>query len=128
VLLKIRDVQRPVEGGGVASVLQSVQHGAPRGFTEAEKAKLDSLTPFKEELVNYVGQGKWVHEMAAKMKELGMADIVKNGLNYPKALLLLGFDIGDRGRVTYRKSPAESAAALRAPRRRLRAKTASAAA
>jgi hypothetical protein len=80
--------------------LQAVQHGAPREFTAAEKAKLDSLTPFKEDLVEYVGQGKWVYEMAAKMKELGMADIVKNGLNYPKALLLPSFDISDRGKVT----------------------------
>ena len=65
--------------------------------------------------------------MAAKMKELGMADIVKNGLNYPKALLLLGFEISDRGRVTYKKSPAESDAVLRVPKRRLRVKTANAA-
>ena len=104
-LLKIRDVQRPVEGGGVASVLQSVQHGAPRGFTEAEKAKLESLTPFKEELVNYVGQGKWVHEMAAKMKELGMADIVKNGLNYPKALCCWASISATAARSLTRKAP-----------------------
>ena len=89
---------------------------------------MDSLTPFKEDLVKYAGQGKWVYEMAEKMKELGMADIVKNGLNYPKALLLLGFEISDKGKVPYKKSPAESAAVLRAPKRRLRAKTASAAA
>ena len=57
-----------------------------------------------------------------------MAGLMKNGLNYKKALLLLGFEIGERGEVTYKKSPAESAAALAAPRRRLRAKTASAAA
>jgi len=43
-------------------------------------------------------------------------------------LELLEFEISDRGKVTYKKSPVESAAALRAPARRLRAKTASAAA
>ena len=48
--------------------------GSPRAefgaqFAAAEKAKLDSLTPFKEELIKYAGQGKWVYEMAEKMKE-----------------------------------------------------------
>ena len=98
------------------------------GSAQTDRLRLEALKPFKERLVEYIGTGKWIHEMAEKMKELGMTGLMKNGLNYKKALLLLGFEIGERGKVTYKKSPAESAAALRAPRRRLRAKTKSAAA
>ena len=98
------------------------------GSAQTDRLRLEALKPFKDRLVEYIGSGKWMHEMAEKMKELGMTGLMKNGLNYKKSLVLLGFEIGDRGKVTYKKSPAESAAALRAPTRRLRAKTKSAAA
>ena len=98
------------------------------GSAQTDRLRLEALKPFKDRLVEYIGSGKWMHEMAEKMKELGMTGLMKNGLNYKKSLVLLGFEIGDRGKVTYKKSPVESAAALRAPTRRLRAKTKSAAA
>ena len=59
-----------------------------------------SLDPFKAQLLQYVGIGKWEFEVAAHMKTLGMADLMKNGLNYRKALLLLGFAVDGRGKVT----------------------------
>jgi hypothetical protein len=102
--------------------------GLTGGSEQVNKARLESVRPFKDRLVEYLGSWKWLHEMADQMKELGMAELMKNGLNYKKALELLGFEVDARGKVTYKKSPAESAAGLRAPTRRLRAKTASAAA
>jgi hypothetical protein len=93
------------------------------GSAQTDRLRLAALSPFKERLVEFVGSGKWEYQMAEKMKALGMAELMKNGLNYRKSLLLLGFQIGERNLVTYKKSPAESAAALRAPKLRLRAKT-----
>ena len=114
----------PVSAGSGAVSIE----GLTGGSEQVNKARLESVRPFKDRLVEYLGSWKWLHEMADRMKELGMAELMKNGLNYKKALELLGFEVDARGKVTYKKSPAESAAGLRAPRRRLRAKTASAAA
>jgi hypothetical protein len=46
-----------------------------------------------------VGPEKWIHEVAEKMKSLGMTPLPK-GLNFKKALLLLGFNIDAKGKVT----------------------------
>jgi hypothetical protein len=98
------------------------------GNEQTDGIRRAGLMPYKERLVAFVGSGKWIHVVAQEMRNLGMAPLLKNGLNFKISLRLLGFAIDAKGRVTYKKSPAESAAALRAPRRRLRAKTASAAA
>ena len=47
-----------------------------------------------------VGAGKWEFEVAAHMKTLGMADLMKNGLNYRKAILLLDVVVDAKGKVT----------------------------
>ena len=98
------------------------------GNEQTDGVRLAGLMPFKGRLVAFVGSGKWIHVVAQEMKNLGMAPLLKNGLNFKISLRLLGFAIDAKGRVTSKKSPTESAAALRAPKRRLRAKTASAAA
>jgi hypothetical protein len=133
-LLKVRDVQRRVNGN-IVSVLQTVQHGAPREFTADEKAKLGSLMPFKNQITAFVGNGKWMHDVAAEMDRLGVPaavqDFRKNGFGPKRALLLLGFLVSDKGKVTpkprirarTKMSPAEAAAALAVPRRRIRVKS-----
>ena len=98
------------------------------GNEQTDGIRLAGLMPFKGRPVDFVGSGKWIHVVAEKMKNLGMAPLLKNGFNFKRSLKLLGFNVDAKGKVTYKKSPAESAAALRAPKRRLRAKTASAAA
>ena len=40
------------------------------------------------------------------MKEIGAQPLMKNGLNYKKALTLLGFLVDDRGQVTVPNAPA----------------------
>ena len=65
-----------------------------------ERKQREALNPFKSRLEAFVGDGKWEFEVAAHMKTLDMAPLMKNGLNYRKSLLLLGFDVSDKGRVT----------------------------
>ena len=58
------------------------------------------LEPFKQRIVEYVTpEGKWEFEVAAYMKSIGMEPLMKRGLNFRKALLLLGFKVDSRGRV-----------------------------
>jgi hypothetical protein len=66
-----------------------------------QKKDNTSLEPFKQSIVDFVSpEGKWEFEVAAHMKSLGMETLMKRGLNYRKALLLLGFKVDSRGRVT----------------------------
>ena len=115
--------------------MQSVQHGAPGEFTEEEKAKLGSLMPFKDQLTAFIGNGQWIHDVAAEMDRLGIPaavpDFRKNGFGPKRVLLLLGFLVNERRwvtpkpriRATRKMSPAEAAAALAAPRRRISVKS-----
>ena len=60
-----------------------------------------ALEPFKQRILDYVTpEGKWEFEVAGHMKSLGMESVMKRGLNFRKALLLLGFNVDSRGRVT----------------------------
>ena len=59
-----------------------------------------ALEPYKQRILEFVGpEGKWEFEVAAHMKSLGMESVLKRGLNFRKALLLLGFKVDSRGRV-----------------------------
>ena len=90
-----------------------------------QKKDNTALEPFKQSIVEYVTpEGKWEFEVAAHMKSLGMESVMKRGLNFRKALLLLGFKVDERGRVTLPASsqrpvltPAEATANLRQRRR-----------
>jgi hypothetical protein len=44
-----------------------------------------------------VDAGKWLHEVATHMKGLG---IRLRGINFKKALQMLGYKVEDNGRVT----------------------------
>ena len=60
-----------------------------------------ALEPFKQRILDFVTpEGKWEFEVAGHMKSLGMESVLKRGLNFRKALLLLGFNVDSRGRVT----------------------------
>ena len=66
-----------------------------------QKKDNTSLEPFKQSNVDFVTpEGAWEFAVAAHMKSLGMETLMKRGLNYRKALLLLGFKVDSRGRVT----------------------------
>jgi hypothetical protein len=105
--------------------------GLTGGSEQVNKARLDALEPFKEQLVAFLGNGKWLHEMAAEMVRLKVPGLRKNGFSPKKALLLLGFHVAENGKVmqkprfraTKKTSPIEAAAALAAPRRRFRIKS-----
>ena len=74
--------------------------GLSGGSAPIDAKRVASLDPFKAQILQYVALGKWEFEVAAHMKTLGMADLMKNGMNYRKALLLLGFAVDAKGKVT----------------------------
>ena len=74
--------------------------GLRGGSVLLQKKDNTALEPFKQSIVEYVTpEGKWEFEVAAHMKSLGMESVMKRGLNFRKALLLLGFNVDSRGRV-----------------------------
>ena len=105
--------------------------GLTGGSEQVNNARLDSLKPFEKDITDYLGNGKWLHEMSKEMVRLGIPNLRKNGFSPKKALLLLGFQVSAIGRVTpkprfratKKTSPIEAAATLAAPRRRIRLKT-----
>jgi hypothetical protein len=99
--------------------------GLSGGSAPIDAKRVASLDPFKAQILQYVGAGKWEFEVAAHMKTIGMADLMKNGLNYRKALLLLGFAVDGRGKVTPIPVPILPAAGpVVAPRMRIHIKRA----
>jgi hypothetical protein len=97
--------------------------GLTGGSEQVNKARLDLVKPFKEQLATFIGNGRWIHDVTEEMVRLKVPDLRKNGFGPKKALLLLGFQVAANGRVTQRAQPPEAAAALAAPRRRLRIKS-----
>ena len=113
-----------------------VTKGMRGGSALIQRKNLDSLEPYKDRIKTFVStEGKWEFEVAAYMKALGMTPLFKNGLNFRKALLILGFQVNEKGRVTFPSpmgadvqvqlkrpalTPAEAATALR---RRVTGKT-----
>jgi hypothetical protein len=66
------------------------------------RARLEALRPFKEQITAYLGGGKWLHEMTDELVRLGVPNFKKNGFGTKKAMQLLGFLVADNGRVTPR--------------------------
>jgi hypothetical protein len=97
--------------------------GLTGGSEQVNRARLKSVKPFKAQLIAYLGEWKWLHEMAEEMVRLGVPDLRRNGFGPKKALLLLGFQVAVNGKVTRRRNAQEAAAALAAPRRRFRVKS-----
>jgi hypothetical protein len=75
--------------------------GLRGGSVLLQKKDTAALEPFKQSIVEFVTpEGRWEFEVAAHMKSIGMEAVMKRGLNFRKALLLLGFKVDSRGRVT----------------------------
>ena len=81
--------------------VSKITQGMRGGSVLLQKKDDAALQPFKQNIVDFVTpDGKWEFEVAAHMKSLGMETMMKRGLNFRKALLLLGFKVDQRGRVT----------------------------
>ena len=75
--------------------------GLRGGSVLLQRKDTAALEPFKQSILEFVTpEGKWEFEVAAHMKSIGMEAVMKRGLNFRKALLLLGFKVDSRGRVT----------------------------
>jgi hypothetical protein len=74
-------------------------NSAPLRTLEAQRdrERLAKLEPFRQQIKDFVGNGKWIHDVAAHMDGLG---IVLRGLNYKKALQLLGYKVEANGKVS----------------------------
>jgi hypothetical protein len=78
-----------------------ITQGMRGGSVLLQKKDDAALQPFKQSIVDFVTpEGKWEFEVAAHMKSIGVEAVMKRGLNFRKALLLLGFKVDSRGRVT----------------------------
>ena len=111
--------------------------GANNAIAPADEKRKATLEPFKQRIATYLGDlGKYEHEVASYMKEIGMEPLMVQGLNYRKALRLLGFTVQGNARGSGKQlvtRPAQAAPAadpdvVAAPKRRLIAPAAAAAA
>ena len=66
-----------------------------------QRKNVENLEAYKRRLLDFVPpEGLWEFQVADYMKSIGMETVLKRGLNFRKALLLLGFTVDSRGRVT----------------------------
>ena len=102
--------------------------GANNAIAPADEKRKATLEPFKQRIATYLGDlGKYEHEVASYMKEIGMEPLMVQGLNYRKALRLLGFVVQGNARGSGKQlvtRPAQAAPAadpdvVAAPKRRL---------
>ena len=92
--------------GSTATVAEDLRSGNP----DLDNQRKEALEQYKASIAAFIGDnGKWEFEVAAHMKTLGMAAMMTRGLNYRKALLLLGFHVASSTLVT--KTPVAPAAA-----------------
>ena len=102
--------------------------GMRGGSDQTDRLRLQTIEPFKQRIATYLGDlGKYEHEVASYMKEIGMEPLMVQGLNYRKALRLLGFTVQGNARGSGKQlvtRPAQAAPAadpdvVAAPKRRL---------
>ena len=101
--------------------------GANNAIAPADEKRKATLEPFKDRIATYLGDlGKYEHEVASYMKEIGMEPLMTQGLCYRKALRLLGFTVHGNARGSGKQlvtRPAQAAPAapevVAAPKRRL---------
>ena len=106
--------------GHTEAVSTAGMHG---GSDQTDRLRLQTLEPYKDRISNFLGdEGKPEFEVANYMKEIGMDKLMVQGLNYRKALRLLGFEVHGNARgsgkqlVTRPPHPAAAAPAAPAPR------------
>jgi hypothetical protein len=65
-----------------------------------QRKNAENLQSYKQRLLDFVPpEGLWEFQVAEYMKSIGMESVLKRGLNFRKALLLLGFTVNERGLV-----------------------------
>ena len=111
----------------VPSATEAVNtEGLHGGSEQTDRLRLQTLEPYKQRISDFLGDlGKYEHEVAAYMKEIGMEPLMTQGLNYRKALRLLGFTVHGNARGSGKQlvtKPGQAAApapvpAAPAPRR-----------
>jgi hypothetical protein len=123
---------------GSANATHTDQMRGGNAIMERKQAAI--LEPYKQRISDFIGDlGKYEHEVATYMKELGMEHLMTQGLSYRKSLRILGFTVHGNARgsgkqlVTRphspaapvpaapagpRRDPVAAAAALAAPVRR----------
>ena len=80
------------------------------GNPALDNQRKEALEPHRASVAAFIDDnGKWEFEVAEHMKSLGLAAMMTRGLNYRKALLLLGFHVASSTLVT--KAPIAPAAA-----------------
>ena len=73
--------------------------GMRGGSEQTDRLRLQILEPYKQRISDFLGDlGKYEHEVATYMKEIGMEPLMTQGLNYRKALRLLGFTVHGNAR------------------------------
>lgn len=88
------------------------------GSERIDRVRLQSLEPYRQQISDFVGDGKTENEVTRFMKSLGMASLMNAGFNYRNALVLLGYTTGQgRGSSTALvKKVADAAPVAAAPR------------
>ena len=110
---KTRHVLAVPSGSANASHTEEMRGG--NAIMERKQAAL--LEPYKKRISEFLGDlGRYEHEVATYMKELGMEPLMTQGLSYRKALRILGFTVHGNARgsgkqlVTKPHSPTAPAA------------------
>ena len=81
-----------------AAVDTTGMHG---GSERIDRVRLQALEPYRQRIDAFVGDGKTENEVTRFMKSIGMATLMHAGFNYRKALVLLGYNVGQgRGSST----------------------------
>jgi len=113
----------------VPSATEAVNtEGLHGGSEQTDRLRLQTLEPYKQRISDFLGDlGKYEHEVVAYMKEIDMEPLMTHGLNYRKALRLLGFTVHGNARGSGRQlvtrpghvpaAPAAPVPAAPAPRR-----------
>ena len=65
-----------------------------------DNQRREALEPHRASITAFIGAGKWEYQVAAHMKTLGLQALMVRGLNYRRALKLMGFQIALNGLVT----------------------------
>lgn len=110
---KTRHVLAVPSGSANASHTEQMRGG--NAIMERKQAAI--LEPYKNRISEFLGDlGRYEHEVATYMKELGMEPLMTQGLSYRKALRILGFTVHGNARgsgkqlVTKPHSPTAPAA------------------
>jgi hypothetical protein len=90
--------------------------GMHGGSERIDRVRLQSLEPYRQQIEDFVGDGKTENEVTRYMKTLGMATLMHAGFNFRKALVLLGYTVGQgRGSSTALVTKAQPVQAAPAP-------------